>query len=202
MLFIKLAQLKPVASFDEIITKLNRLAAAFETADGADTISQVRESPPPSEPKAPEETSTKEEKLEPTTDLAEIWQKFLALSGATCPALMPVLEKSLLTKIGDDFIEITVTENSFYAARLRDKKSVEALQSVCVQLFKRKMKIEVVESKKKASKEVQPQESDRAKSGRTESDRERRLKKDALDHPLVIDALDVFRGRVVDVKIL
>ncbi|MBW1896255.1 MAG: hypothetical protein JRI47_04290 [Deltaproteobacteria bacterium] len=115
---------------------------------------------------------------------------------------MPILEKSLLTKIGDDFIEITVTENSFYAARLRDKKSVEALQSICVQLFKRKMNIKVVESKKKASKAEQPQESDRAKGGRAESDRERRLKKDALDHPLVIDALDVFRGRVVDVKIL
>jgi hypothetical protein len=54
------------------------------------------------------------------------------------------------------------------------------------------MKIKIVESGK-----VAPQ-----KGQRKESDRERRLRKEALDHPLVTDALEVFRGRVVDVKIL
>ena len=136
--------------------------------------------------------SSDEEDLAQNQDLADIWQKFLTLSRKMCPTLMPSLEKAILTKAGDDFIEITVTENSFYAARLRDKKSVKLLQGVCEQLFKRKMKIRVAESSKKSP----------ADRSRPESDKDRRLKKDALAHPLVADAVEIFRGRVVDVKVL
>ena len=67
-----------------------------------------------------------------------------------------------------------------------------SLQKVCDQFFKRRMKIKILESGK-ASPE---------KSDHKESDKERHLKKEALDNPLVTDALDVFGGRVVDVKIL
>ena len=35
-----------------------------------------------------------------------------------------------------------------------------------------------------------------------ENDKTRRLRKEALSHPIVTDALDVFQGTVVDVKIL
>jgi hypothetical protein len=67
-----------------------------------------------------------------------------------------------------------------------------SLQQVCDQFFKRKMKIKIVDAGKEASQDSQHKESDRV----------RRLKKEALAHPLVTDALDVFQGRVVDVKIL
>jgi hypothetical protein len=54
------------------------------------------------------------------------------------------------------------------------------------------MKIKIVESGKGTPRKGQSKE----------SDRERRLKKEALSHPIVTDALEVFKGRVVDVKIL
>jgi hypothetical protein len=54
------------------------------------------------------------------------------------------------------------------------------------------MKINIVESGKGVSQKKQYKESDRA----------RRLKREALSHPLVTDALEVFKGRIVDVKIL
>ncbi len=53
------------------------------------------------------------------------------------------------------------------------------------------MKIKVVDAPEEAPKKGQHRESDRT----------RRLKREALSHPVVTDALEVFQGRVVEVKI-
>jgi DNA polymerase-3 subunit gamma/tau len=179
MLFIKLAQLKPVISFDEIIKKLGHLAKEIRT-DQPETLP------------APNHTIEAEQDSASSENLAQTWQQLLAVLSDGCPALVPNLEKATLTRIGKDFLEITVAGNSFYTARLRDKRSMASLQKVCDQFFKRKMKINIVESRKETSQESQRKESDRA----------RHLKREALSHPLVTDALEVFQGRVVDVKIL
>ena len=192
MLFIKAAHLSPAVSLDHIIARLDSLGKGVGKVDGNGRPGEDHDKTTPPKPKALTKPRGNVENLAANQDLAEIWQKFLALSRTTCPALMPSLEKATLTRAGDDFIEITVMENSFYAARLRDKKSVELLQDVCEQLFKRKMKIKVAELSKKK----------RAERSRPESDKDRRLKRDALAHPLVTDAVEIFRGRVVDVKIL
>jgi DNA polymerase-3 subunit gamma/tau len=192
MLFIKLAQLKPVVSFDQIIKKLNHLAQAIETGQGIADGRGVRQGLDPEPPPPPEEMSGPDPERAPPENLTQIWQRLLTMIGKTCPTLVPTVEQATLTRIGTDFLEITVTGNSFHAVRLRDKKSMAALQRVCNQFFQRKMKIKILESNKGDPYKGEPKE----------SDRERRLKKEALDHPLVTDALDVFKGRVVDVKLL
>lgn len=192
MLFIKLAQLKPVVSFDEIIKKLGQLAKWVTTDHGITEVREVRQGLQLEAPPAPEHTTESEQESVSSQNLAQTWQQLLAKFSESCPTLVPVLEKATLADIGKDFLKITVTGNSFYTTRLRDKKSMASLQKVCDQFFKRKMKIKIVESRKDSSQESQHKESDRA----------RRLKREALAHPLVTDALEVFQGRVVDVKIL
>lgn len=192
MLFIKLAQLKPVVSFDEIIKKLDHLAKEVPTGHGITEVKEVRQGLQPETPPAPELATESEQESESSENLAQTWQQLLAVFSESCPTLVPILEEATLTEIGKDFLEITVTGNSFYTARLRDKKSMASLQKVCDQFFKRRMKIKIVESGKGTSQKRQHKE----------SDRDRRLKKEALAHPLVTDALEVFQGRVVDVKIL
>jgi DNA polymerase-3 subunit gamma/tau len=207
MLFIKLAQLKPVVSFDEIIKKIDRLAKEVPTVPtlpsplkgeglggghGITEVKEVRQGLQPETPPAPELATGSEQEPESSENLAQTWQQLLAVFSESCPTLVPSLEKATLTEIGKDFLKITVTGNSFYAARLRDKKSMASIQKVCDQFFKRNIKIKIVESEKEASQKGQHKE----------SDRDRRLKKEALAHPLVTDALEVFQGRVVDVKIL
>jgi len=193
MHFIKLAQLKPVASFDEIIKKLDHLAKKIEPDYGITQTKEVRQGMQAITAQPTEHTTEPEQEPALSENLAQTWQQLLDVFSKRYPALIPNLEKATLTKIGKDFLEITVTGNSFYTARLRDKKSMAALQEVCDQFFGRKMKIKIVESGKGVSrKKGKPKESDKAK----------RLKKEALSHPLVTDALDVFNGKVVDVKIL
>jgi len=193
MHFIKLARLKPVASFDEIIKKLDHLAKEIEPDHSITQTKEVRQGMQAITAQPTEHTTEPEQEPALSENLAQTWQQLLDVFSKRCPTLVPNLEKATLTKIGKDFLEITVTGNSFYTARLRDKKSIAALQEVCDQFFGRKMKIKIVESGKGGSqKKGKPKESDKAK----------RLKKEALSHPLVTDALDVFQGRIVDVKIL
>ena len=192
VLLIKLAQLKPVVSFDEIIKKLGHLAKEIETGYGITEVKEVCQGLQPEMPPVTELTTEPDQESAPSENLAQTWEQLLAVFSEGYPSLVPNLEKATLTSIGKDFVEITVTGNSFYTTRLRDKKSMALLQKVCNQFFKRKMKIKIVESGKGVSQKKQYKESDRA----------RRLKKEALSHPLVTDALEVFKGRIVDVKIL
>ncbi|MGD9022740.1 MAG: DNA polymerase III subunit gamma/tau [Deltaproteobacteria bacterium] len=192
MLLIKLAQLKPVASFDEIVKKLDRLTGNLQTDHHAGVPGVVREQTASEAGQAFKRVP--ESAPEPLShqDLLETWQQLLSLVDREYPALVPNLEKATMTGLSKDSLEITVTGNSFYTARLRDKKNIAALKNLCSQFFGRKMKITIVESGKGTPRKGQSKE----------SDRERRLKKEALSHPIVTDALEVFKGRVVDVKIL
>jgi DNA polymerase-3 subunit gamma/tau len=191
MLFMKIAQLEPVVSFDEIIKKLDYLVQEVDTGHAVARGKEVREVLQPETPVTPQPTAPRQE-VASSQNPEQTWQQLLGVFGKECPALAPNLERATLSRIGDDFLEIAVTGNSFSKARLRDKKSVAALQKVCEQFFKRNMKIKIVDSGKGA-----PQ-----KGQHKESDKERRLKKEALSHPLVTDAVEIFQGRVVDVKIL
>jgi DNA polymerase-3 subunit gamma/tau len=191
-LFVKLVQLRHLVSFDQIMDKLDGVAKRFE---------QSREHPEqrkdlPSQRQETLELSTSKEEPQETPksseDLAQIWKHLLSASNERYPFLVPSLEKAALTKIAEDFLEITVGGNSFYAARLRDEKSIAGLQKMCEEFFKRKMKIKILDAPGTTGQSKRPRETDRA----------RRLKKEALNHPLVADAIDVFKGRVVDVKIL
>ena len=192
MLFIKLAQSKPLVSLDDMIKKLNGLAASGGAVQPVSEAKTVREdaalSPPPTGERSAEPGSD----VVSSKDPAEIWQKLRALFSKEYPGLAPNVEKGEIVNLDENVMEIRAAGNSFYTARLRDEKNMAALQEVCDRFFGRKMKIRVVESKKATTKKKQGKE----------SDRERRLRKDALAHPLVTDALDIFKGRVVDVKIL
>jgi DNA polymerase-3 subunit gamma/tau len=192
MLFMKLTRLEPVVPFDEIINKLDSLGKKIDTGHTATQRQEVHEQLQSEIPAPPEHPIESKQGPVSSDNLSQTWHQLLAIFGKECPALAPNLEKATLSKIGKDFIEITVTGNSFNTARLRDKKSLAALQKVCEHFFQRRMKVKIVDSEKEAP----------IKDKDKESDRERRLRKEALSHPLVTDALEVFKGRVVDVKIL
>ncbi|NVM23499.1 MAG: DNA polymerase III subunit gamma/tau [Desulfobacterales bacterium] len=190
-LLIKVAQFMPVVSFDEIISKLDSFGKRFETPCGVSGQSEVREATAPESRPASEHKAASGRKPDSGEDLAQTWQQLVSILKKQSQPLVPVLEKAVLTKVGENFLELSVQGNSFYTARLRDKKSMATIEKVCNEFFNRRMRIKVVDAHKEASQEGQHRESDRT----------RHLKKEALSHPIVTDALEVFQGRVVDVKI-
>jgi DNA polymerase-3 subunit gamma/tau len=191
-LLIKLAQFKHLLSFDEIVDKLDSLTKRLE-----DRCGRPEQTKAPARPKqevvgVSGRTELASEDRGPSDDLEQTWRQLLSIFHQHCQSLVPCLEKAVLSEVDENFLEIRVRGNSFYTSRLRDKKSTAAIQKVCNQFFGRKMTIKITEAKDKARENNRPRESDRT----------RRLKKEALNHPMVADTLDVFQGRVVEVKIL
>ena len=191
-LLIKLAQFKHLMSFDEIVHKLDGLTQRLEERCGPSEQRKARARPKPEAIGVSGGNELSNEGRAPSDDLGETWQQLLSIFHQHCQSLVPSLEKAMLSKVAEDFLEIRVRGNSFHTARLRDKKSTAAIQKVCSQFFGRNMTIKITEVQDKTSENNYPRESDRA----------RRLKKEALSHPMVVDTLEVFQGRVVDVKIL
>ena len=191
-LFIKLAQFKHLVSFDQILHKLDHITKRLEERCGPSGQSDILASPKQEVFGVSRGNELSGEAQASSDDVGETWQQLLSIFHERCRSLVPSLEKAVLSNVAEDFLEIRVHGNSFYTARLQDKKSLAAIQKVCNQFFGRNMTIKITEAQDKTSDNNHPRESDRT----------RRLKKEALSHPIVVDTLEVFQGRVVDVKIL
>jgi len=191
-LFIKLAQLKHLVSFDRIIDKLDGLTREMEKGHGIRDHGKVFQGGKQEPLGVSEEKPLPYVATKPSKSLSQTWRELLSLFGEHHPSLVPSLEKAVLTKVGENALDITVQGNSFYTTRLRDEKSMADLQEICRQFFGREMRVNVREAPKTTSENNQPKESDRI----------RHLKKEALSHPIVAETLEVFQGKVIGVKIL
>jgi DNA polymerase III subunit gamma/tau len=192
-LFVKLLQLKNLVSLDQIIAGMDHLAKTSKRP--ADKPFPGREEPPP----APETTTRQDppRSMDPAATeperLVQTWKELLCFCDEQCKIITPLLENAFLSRIGKDFVEIAVAGNSFFSARLRDEKNSEKIRQVCSRFFGRPMIIRFTERQAATHAEANTNK---------DNDKTRRLRKEALGHPIVTDALDVFEGTVVDVKIL
>lgn len=193
-ILIKLSQAHRIPDVDRIIESLDQLAKAC----GGDT--------------SPENERVERTRSEGETDadgtleavgqvdvkhygsLQQTWQDLLSAFEKHSKPLVPCLENAELKRIAEDCLEIAVQENSFFTSRLKDERTLATMREVCSQFFKRNMDIKVLESR---AQEDAPEKSDKGNKSKGH-----RLKREALNHPIVTDALEVFNGRVVDVKIL
>jgi DNA polymerase-3 subunit gamma/tau len=188
---IKLSTSRQISSVEQIIGKLDNVAKALG-GEGPPPSDPVERQEPQEDTPVPEATAPTETGTNPQGSLKQIWQDLLAAIGRNNKPLLPCLEKAELARVGEDFLELAVQQNSFFAGRLKDKRTLDAVQGICRSFFKRDMEIRLLE-KGDAYQETK---------NRVEDRKGHQLKRDALNHPIVTDALEIFNGKVIDVKIL
>ncbi len=201
MIFIKLLQIKPVLPIDALIEKLDRLkkeiyetqtndqdadAKSVTHSDQTDTQEPLHGASGTAESTAPFEAAS----FEINEDLDKTWQKLFTIFSKKHPSLAANLKDSTLKKLTDRSLEIEVSGNGFNINMVRRAKNMEIIKQVCHDFFGKEMDVKIT------VKEVPNNQS------RQEKDMTDRLKKEALNHPLVDDAVEIFDGKVVDVKIL
>jgi len=197
---IKLSQSQRISSFDEIIDKLDHFSKTLE--EKGTPLKEQTPDPPPGvetplasvEEVSPPEEESSDVGVEHYGSLQQTWQGLLAAFGRHSKPLVPCLEKAELTKIGEDFLEIAVQSNSFFTSRLKEERTLNTMKEICQDFFKRDMRIKLLELEKA--------EQDGVAAGTDKGQEGHQLKRDALNHPIVTDALEIFNGKVVDVKIL
>ncbi|MFC1858715.1 DNA polymerase III subunit gamma/tau [Thermodesulfobacteriota bacterium] len=209
MAFVRLLQIRPALSIEVLIEKLDRLKNEFmepREKELAFTHGPIEESvSKPALPQnkgamplgkndaaaPPEAQTTPALKTRPSSQpLDDTWKMLVNKISQGHPALAAHLSKCTLNKLTDQSLEIEVAGNDFALNMIKKNKNLAILGKVCEECFHKKMDLI-----------FNPSEN-RNNNARQEKSRDDRLKKKALNHPLVTDALEIFDGQVVDVKIV
>jgi DNA polymerase-3 subunit gamma/tau len=213
---IKMLQLKPALPIDTLIQKLDTLRNEFSgTGQTSDQIAgQVPDDGPGSRAFENDETpgASKKKTTDPKgkiergrggedtpapsiskIDLTagnqeKLWENLQKKICDQIPSLTAPLSNSTIKEMTDQKIVIKVHDNNFNINLLNRKK--DAIVDVLSNLFEKRMHLSI---------ETQI---NRDNDLNKKIDQSNRLKKEALQHPLVSEAVTIFNGKVVDVKIL
>jgi len=206
MAFIRLDQLQPVLPIDVLIDKLDLLkqelsnqpegskssqkpvikaetseSARHLRAEDSDSVSEQSNS-------LPESAVSSGDLL---NDLEAAWIQLSKIIMETNPSLGASLSKCRLRQVAADRVEIEVHGNGFTVSMLQREKNKVILKEICAQYFGNEKDIVLI---------AQGDSDDERPKKKSQNDH--LLKQKALSHPSVADALEIFNGKLIDVKIL
>jgi DNA polymerase-3 subunit gamma/tau len=197
MAFIRLDQMKPALPIDELIDKLDLLRQEIHNSPGGITEQKPEVKPPSLESgqqrqdrhtdPTPESPAAANDTL---NDLGATWSRLYEIVCKKNPSLGASLTRCRLKQVAADHIEIEVRDNGFTLNMLQREKNKTVLKKVCAACFGEEKDIMLISSS-------EPDE-ERPKK---KSQNDHHLKQKALSHPLVADAIEIFNGKLIDVKI-
>jgi DNA polymerase-3 subunit gamma/tau len=199
MAFIRLNQMNAVLPIDVLIDKLDLLKQEIHNSPGRiagqqqavakpaaiESGQQIEDGVLDSEPEPPAAADDASKNLDAT------WRQLYEIIAQKNPSLAASLSKCRLKQVSADHIEIEVHDNGFTLNMLQRKKNMAIVEKVCTAYFGDHKDVVLVTPFK-------PEDENPKKK----SQNERVLKQKALSHPLVADALEIFDGKLIDVKIL
>jgi len=205
MAFVRISQINPALPIDVLIDKLDVLrkeVSGIPSQNNERPVSALPADPKQKPQEIGSEISGVAETEEPYMsavsaetagyekdgDLKKAWEGILKILDDTHPSLATNLTSSALTKLSDQHLEIEVNGNGFNINMVRRKKNMAILKKTVSEFFGKEMNIKV------NAKVVQD---DKSQAVRSE---EAQLKQEALSHPLVADAIEIFNGKVVEIK--
>ncbi len=198
MVFLRMCRIKPALSMDLLIEKLDSLREAIsdpdalnESASAASSVVEgridptVRTDPSEASDIEPMPTSTGG-----VSNPERLWKKVLAITSEQYPLLGATLTKCALNTLNQQDVEIIVNGSEFNLNMLNRKKSQEILKKLFSNLLGQPVRIRLISR------------TEAAPGNQEKKNHENQLKQEALSHPLVAEAVEIFNGKVVDIKIL
>jgi DNA polymerase-3 subunit gamma/tau len=216
MTLTRVARRKPVLSVEEVLERLQameeRLLAGGETAS---PIPSLPAAPRPvqrpvvsEEGEEPEEEAQEVSDAEPAAEqpggekvaglsreAQEAWKEFINFAKKKKPPFASILEHGQPLALDDSLLQVGYAEKSFYLERMQEADNLNFLQTLSREFFQRNLKVKVSSLNPGAQPGGPAPES---KGEKKNSKREK--EEEALNHPLVREAINIFGGRVVEVK--
>ena len=196
VVMIKLLNIRPALPIHDLIEKLDEIQKQFlpvqdlclsETQKGFDPIGEPPDRMPPEDRQAP--ASPADPAPSVPADENDPWKAIMDVVSERYPSLAPNLANSRLMKLSRNALEIEVNGSDFNYKRLRRKENISILENLSRSFFGRKMTVVIHAG---VNMNGQPK--------REKIDAVNRLKQDLLDHPRVADAIEIFNGKLVDIK--
>ena len=200
MTLIRLLQAKPALSIDVLIDKLDALRQEVSAAEpvsinvGEHSTAEPAVQSSPGGSKAKREGSGSAEGVyapaaESTGKADQMWQQICEIVSQKNPSLAANLVKCKLTNTAEQTLEIDVPDNGFTINMIQREKNMAILKQVCTAVFGHDPNIRLSTST--------------SMGGHTQKKKkDKQLKQEAISHPLVADAIEIFDGKLVDVKVL
>ena len=186
MSLVRLATLSPSQDLGKLIAHIESLEKRLASTPLPKTTSAPPRTPEPPPTKKPEAPVTTE------TD-SKGWQGLVERVKHERPMLGSVLEHGSLLKLEPPTLEIGFPKGSFMITQLQEADVTKDLEAIAAEYIGQAIKLKVsgTDEKQKPAPPSLAQER-QAK----ETDRMRRLKSDALEHPALKQVQDIFDGKV------
>jgi DNA polymerase-3 subunit gamma/tau len=130
-------------------------------------------------------------------ELDGIWKEFVNFAKKKKPPFASLLEHGHPLALGEDLLQIGYPEKSFYLERMEEADNRSLLGTLSSEFFKRPVRVQVVglesDAVPRGHRVDDEEQKDREKNSRDD-------KEEALNHPLVREAINIFGGRVVEIK--
>jgi DNA polymerase-3 subunit gamma/tau len=204
--FIRMDQMEPFLPIDLLINKLDLLKQELSKQPGSSKSSpgpviqsEPSESPQHLQAEGLDSASEKSSSTSETSaacggalnDLDATWDRLCKIIAETNPSLSATLSKCQLKQVTADRVEIEVHGNGFTVIMLQREKNKVILKKACAQCFGNEKDIALI-AEGDSDEDRPPKKNQNDHS----------LKQKALSHPSVADALEIFDGKLIDVKIL
>jgi DNA polymerase-3 subunit gamma/tau len=118
-----------------------------------------------------------------------MWQDMAQTISRSHPSLGANLKKCWLRHADAERVEIISPANQFVSAMLRREKNLAHLKKICADVFGGRPEVTVTVGDEGGA------------SVDERRDRNQTQVREALNHPVVADAIEIFNGKLVDVKI-
>jgi len=201
VVMIRLLNIRPALPIDDLIEKLDDIQKQFSSVQDF-SLSERQKGfeavvePPVKQTQADDRkhASSAEQSLpDPVSsapgDETDPWPSILDIISEHYPSLAPNLAHSRLVELSEKTLEIEVNGSDFNYKRMQRKENIKILESISRSFFGRQMRVVIHAG---VNMNGQPK--------REKIHAANRLKKDLLQHPLVADAIEIFNGRLVDIK--
>jgi len=130
-------------------------------------------------------------------ELDGVWKEFVHFAKKKKPPFASLLEHGYPLALENDLLRVGYPEKSFYLERMEEADNRSLLGTLGAEFFKRPMRVQVTGLKSdevlRGNRASAEEEKGRKKNSRNE-------KEEALNHPLVREAINIFGGRVVEIK--
>jgi DNA polymerase-3 subunit gamma/tau len=194
MTLLRLVQLPQIMDMDKVISQMQELEQRIATGGQPQAEPNSKEQDMGQQEVSlnytqTEEVDTVDPKAVADSPLAK-WQNLLEKMRQEKPALAASLERVSVREPKPDLLELDFNGHEFDYEMVKERQSLGLLNQVAQDVFGGEIKISL-----KAGDE----ENRREQKGKT--DRQRLQQQKALKHPLVTEALEIFGGEIVEVKV-
>lgn len=196
MLLLKMSTLSELRDIDELVSILK----------GMEVPEKKRVSPPPANhreykrelapPNIPAESPQEPYRVAEQSPLStgNDWKSFVSFANGKNRLIGSMLERAHLIEFENDNIKLAPS-NSFEFEKMQDESTQKLLTTYSKEFFGQEKSFEI----QMLDKEVKSINSVYEKKIYIESDKSRKLKKEAMAHPMVLKSLAVFGGNVKEV---